>query len=573
MPIQGRIVDADGRPAAGVNIRVEKIGVARTVANLDEAINSGRVVDDITRGRWFSSPTWLGRHGTWTTDRDGRFNIEGIGRNRIVALEFDSPALEHASLCAIARVNQATPVGRDPFAFLDVAHVPDGFASFPPRRLVGATSDIELGPCKPIVGVLRLEGTGRRLPDVRLVGNGQAASVQVETITDAEGQFRLVGLPKCPSYEIRAVPLSGTDPYLGAKVTVADTDGFAPIETALELPKGIIVTGRLLDKATGRAVQASEVDYVRLPVDGNDGETVTSRSGTTDATFRITVPPGDGVLFAKARGRELPYTLTRMKEADTVKLGGEQGFAKYDARYHAYQIVAVPAGAESFTADLELTRGLTRAGRLIGPDGQPVIGAQCCGVIPTWGYRKTLGDDTFRVYALEPGRSRQVIFAYRDTSRVFALEPGRSRQVIFAHRARWLVGSVVINDENLKSDAPLVVRLVEPGAITGRLIDDDGRPMARAKIAVMTWALDGENLPPEYRSPSWVWPDGEIFRSDTDGRFQIDGLKPGVGSSLKVENKFRRELYLPVIELLKNVDIKPGEVREVGDVKVSASAR
>jgi RNA polymerase sigma factor (sigma-70 family) len=552
VPIHGRIVGADGRPAAGVNIRVEKIGVARTVANLDAAISSGQVDDDIKSGRWFSNPTWLGRHGTWTTDADGRFKIEGIGRNRIVTLELDSSALEHASLCAIARLNQTTPVVRPTTSPFVLRGIVGDFASFPPGQLVGATSEIELGPCKPIVGVVRLKGSGRRLPDVRLVANGQATSFQVETTTDAEGRFRLDGLPKCPSYEIRAVPLTGTDPYLGAKVTVPDTDGFAPIETAFELPKGIIVTGRLFDKTTGRAVQASEVDYVRLPIDGNHGETVTSRSGTTDVTFRITVPPGDGVLFAKARGRELPYTLTRMKEADKVKLGGEQGFAKYDARYHAYQIIAVPAGAESFTADLELTRGLTRAGRLISPDGQPVIGAQCCGVFPTWGYTKTLGDDTFRV---------------------FALEPGRSRQIIFAHQARRLVGSVVVNDDNLRSDAPLVVRLVEPGAIEGRLIDDRGRPMAWARIAVMTRALDGENLPPDYRTPSWVWPDGEIFRSDMDGRFQIVGLKPGVGSSLKIQNKYGRELYLPVSELLKNVDIKPGEVREVGDVKVTASAR
>ena len=315
----------------------------------------------------------------------------------------------------------------------------------------------------------------------------------------------------------------------------------------------MVVTGRLIDTATGRPVRVSEMHYSRLPTNPNGGETATGRSGMTDPSFRITVPPGEGVIHTEARGWETPYTRARMRPADKEKLGGEEHFATYYSSGHAYRIVNISDDAESFTADLELTRGLTRKGKLVGPDGQPLIGARCYGVSPTWGYIKTLADDSFEV---------------------LGLERGRPRLVVFAHQARRLVGSVVINEDNLNADAPMVVRLVPAGSIKGRLVDEDGLPLAGARLGVMTYDLDGRNLPPgaNHGGSYCLWPDGEIFVGDADGRFQIDGLKPGVRSSLNIENTVRPVHYLSLNDLLRNAGIKPGEIRDVGDVKITTSS-
>jgi hypothetical protein len=214
-------------------------------------------------------------------------------------------------------------------------------------------------------------------------------------------------------------------------------------------------------------------------------------------------------------------------------------------------VVDIPADVESFTVDLELTRGQIRMGKLVGPDNEPVDGARCYGVRSNWGYIKTLTDDTFEVLGLEPGRPRLVIFSHKD---------------------RRLVGSVVINDDDLKSDKPLVVQLLPASSIKGRLVDDDGLPLAGARLGVMTYDLDGRNLPPGANNGGvyCLWPDGEIFVADAEGRFQIDGLKPGVKSSMNIENRVRSVSYMHVDNLIRHVSLTPGEIRDVGDVKISA---
>ena len=52
---------------------------------------------------YYRDPTWLGRQGTWTTDADGRFEVRGVGRDRIIWLGLDGPGLAHLEAYAMAR--------------------------------------------------------------------------------------------------------------------------------------------------------------------------------------------------------------------------------------------------------------------------------------------------------------------------------------------------------------------------------------------------------------------------------------------------------------------------------------
>ena len=133
------------------------------------------------------------------------------------------------------------------------------------------------------------------------------------------------------------------------------------------------------------------------------------------------------------------------------------------------------------------------------------------------------------------------------------------------------MGSVVLGDRDLKSSDPLVVRLMPAGSIKGRLVDEDGLPLAGARMGVMTYDLEGQNLPPgaNHAGSYCLWPDGEIVVTDDMGRFQVDGLKPGVKSSVNVDNPVYPGIRLELDRLLGGAGIKSGEVRDVGDVKIA----
>jgi hypothetical protein len=87
-----------------------------------------------------------------------------------------------------------------------------------------------------------------------------------------------VGLAKGEVYKFRAFPRTGVDPFLGRAIAVIDAAGLKPIQTTLELPRGVIVMGRLVDEATGRTVFARMSQYFKLPTKRNGGGGTPRRS-------------------------------------------------------------------------------------------------------------------------------------------------------------------------------------------------------------------------------------------------------------------------------------------------------
>jgi len=544
VPIRGRVLDSQGRPVSGVTVRAHEIRVAGEQVDRDALLASGAIDFGQTASQ-YSGPTWLGKRGAWTTDGDGRFEVRGVGRDRIVGLEFRSPVLAKSFLYAMARASQV-PTKPHPRPSRPSGRMMTGRPPAPP--LVGATFEEIAGPTKPITGVVRSKATGKPLAGVQILGTEPATWTEVSTLTDPQGRFRLVGLPKGGSYQVRGVPRPGIDPFLGAQVTVTDTEGLTPIETSLELPKGVIVAGRLIDTATGKPVRAKYVMHLKVPGNRNEGDAELSHSGMVDPTFRITVPPGEGMICAIVRGENLPYVRARLRPADKGKgLGGlgdgETMIMRLDA-HHAYRMIDVPATAESLKIDLELTRGDTLKGRLVGPTGKPVGGARYSGHSDAWSEARSLAGDAFEV---------------------LGLKSGHPRVVIFGHKELGLVGWVVVKEEDSQTDAPLVVHLQRAGSIKGRLVDEDGIPMGGVRLGVRTHYPDVRDFGPPRQS---LWPEDAIYTSDADGRFLIDGLRPGLKSSIHVQSKTRPGFRLDTGDVFREIVSQPGEIRDVGDVRV-----
>ena len=108
------------------------------------------------------------------------------------------------------------------------------------------------GPTKPITGVVRDRTTGKTLPDLWINGSIRNAwwENNVRVITDKEGRYRLIGLPKARTYRVSAWGQEKN--YLPAGREFGDSEGLAPIALDFELVRGVRVRGRIADKSAGK---------------------------------------------------------------------------------------------------------------------------------------------------------------------------------------------------------------------------------------------------------------------------------------------------------------------------------
>src|SRR5262249_11026901 len=185
IPIEGRVIDLQGRPVAGAAVRVEHLTLPQERGYL-----------------WQNS--WAGLPEEMRTDTKGRFTVTGIGRDRGLLLHIEGPGIEHK----MVSVGTHTAV--------------DG------KKVNSATVEVVVGPTKPIEGTVRAKDTGQPLAGVVIYGNQDSYRRGVRAITDAQGRYRLVGMPKAGSYELAVFP-QGNLNYIATVKTVADSEGLKPI--------------------------------------------------------------------------------------------------------------------------------------------------------------------------------------------------------------------------------------------------------------------------------------------------------------------------------------------------------
>ena len=249
-PIEGRVVDLEGRPVAGARVKAGQFWFAR-----DDRLSD-----------WLAKAADAGIQGPWqgldqlpaaiaaTTGPDGRFRLAGIGRDRIVELLISGPTIATAQLYVL---------NRDGTAILNVNS--QTMASERSRTTYHARRfEYVAAPTKPIQGIVRDKDTGRPIAGVKLGGmvfdeHSTVSAEGVEATTDAQGRYQLTGLPKGPAYRLFLEPGNGL-PYTQATFRVpADSPALEPVNFDITLKRGILVRGRVTDKATGRPVSG----YVR----------------------------------------------------------------------------------------------------------------------------------------------------------------------------------------------------------------------------------------------------------------------------------------------------------------------
>jgi RNA polymerase sigma factor (sigma-70 family) len=496
LPVNGCILDQSRKPVATAKVLV-------------------REVSDARHPRCWRGP--FPEQLTATTDAQGRFRLTGLGRDRIVSLSLDGPAIQHTSLTAAIRPS---------------TEIPNSWGDH------AATFEYKALPSQSIRGIVRDKGTGRPVAGVRMC----ALQHHPPTFTDEHGRFEILGCPKLPDgYAVMAQPETG-QPYFAAKASVPDRPGFDPLTVDVELQGGIPLAGRVIDQATGKPLRAGMVEYYPLCPNPHAAKlthcsalAASSALIGPDGSYGLVVLPGPGVVCVAASPRNsFAVAVVDDKEVadffhDEVNHDGNQCLqidlgkgARSNlnvTKYNALSLINPDKRAESLALDLTLQPGRTLQGTVIGPDGMPLTGVEVVGLTAV-SDEELLEGESFTVRGLN--------------SRC-------GRELLFRHRGKRFGTLLTIRGDERE---PLTVRLEPCGDVLGRLVDKKGKAVPGV---FLSFSRRGHS--PEVTA-----------ETDRDGGFHL-ALVPGQPYSLQYCSR-------PLQRDVGQVEVESGRSADLGDLTV-----
>ena len=254
-PIHGRIVDLEGKPVRDVQVQLvwQEAPTEGIVAWL-EAVKSGAGVGEHSLGRGLEMPAYDDESELpAVTDQEGRFTFRGVGADRVARIELRGETIAYSELDVVTRAIPPT-LRKDVFGATG--------------EVFGADFTYQAAPTRPIVGTVRDAASGAPLAGVsiesrRLAGAPRAPVGILRTVTDAQGKYRLVGMAKGngrgrdEDNAIAVVPNDDQPYFMLNWFKVPDPPGLSPTTLDFKLTRGVWVTGRVTDNATGAPVVPS----------------------------------------------------------------------------------------------------------------------------------------------------------------------------------------------------------------------------------------------------------------------------------------------------------------------------
>jgi RNA polymerase sigma factor (sigma-70 family) len=537
VPIRGRVLDLEGKPVAGVRVRINDLeplnAPPMSVPSKGDltawlAALEAKKMDPWPAERAFftglSSPVLGLLFPSATTGADGRFQLRGVGRERLVHLRVEGPTIATEIVNVMTRPHDRIrlPLSR---------HHPNG----EPITYHGATFDLLAPPTKPILGVVRDRSTGKPLAGVTVMpskvsnpwGISNHNSGLIRATTDSKGRYRLVGLPRGDDHELLAT--SSGLPYLPANRAVASTAGLEPVTVDFALKRGVWVKGRVTEKTTGKPLSGGIAYYC---LRDNPHHTDIPRAFDAalggpvrdDGSFRFVAVPGRGVVAVQVSHNDRYLSgvgvekikVPRGRMGSLGYLDTSPSFCQFN-NFNTLAEINPRPGDEAVTCDLTVVPGRSLTGTVLGPDGKPLAGARRVG------WDTPLRGATFTVWGLNPDK------------------PDRPRAIELVHEGKKLAGILIVRGDE---KGPLRLQLQPWGVLTGRVLTSQGEPLTG--VAVLCRAGDA--------------------LTDKMGRFRIEGLTPGRRYRLSVSKEDRS------LEIVggkpKNVTLEAGETKDLGDMKV-----
>jgi hypothetical protein len=385
----------------------------------------------------------------------------------------------------------------------------------------------------------------------------------IATRTDAQGRYRLIGLPKegREGHMLAVYPPFDRPYFVTRRIPAPATPGLAPLTLDIALRRGIWITGKVSDVLTGKPVHAA-VDYFPLLSNRHardypnfDPNIISSiaikkRYRTDrDGHYRIPGLPGGGVVTAHADDRS--YRTGVGAESIKGRTAQDQ-LLTYDhifpSLYQGLKEVNVPERVDSFASDLGLDAGASLRVRLVDAAGAPVTNAAIWGRFPDGADH---GDHNLY---------------HESAARIGGLVPGQPRTVLIKHLGRKIGTILTLGLDRPQNDAEITVTLRPAATLLGQFRGADGNPAAGA--------VRIELIPPGASLFKQIQVEGA--KLDAEGRFRCDGVPAGgpyrvsVGSQLyrAIRPQMKPDAFKPFV-LAEDLKLEPGQVVDFGTVDVN----
>jgi RNA polymerase sigma factor (sigma-70 family) len=550
--ITGRVIDTEGKPVAGARVFPQRI-TAPKAGNLDAilgAMKANTLDYSHPTGGLATRQNWAGAVVAATTGADGRFSLAGSGTERLIEVSVSADGFADRSVQVVNRPKF------DPRAINAAAEAARKETPGRPARFVsGPEMSVILERGKPIEGVVLDAATKKP------VAGAWVSDLSAGVKTDAAGRFKLSRARKAKSYTLYVGASEGSL-FLPRTVRVDDTEGYTPVTCSIELRRGVVVTGRVTDRATGKPASAG---VVVVPLSGNKyfheyhpGSTFAERTThhtDKDGRFRVVTVPGK--LLVTVQGFErvtvgdarlMPFRgagidpahpdefkSDRMPGAPAVQFA-DMSLQPLSNADHGVRVIHVPPDAKPVVLGFALERGVAGRVRFAGPDGKPVSGVTAHGLDHA-GFLTTLSESAAPVLGL-------------DTK-------GKARVVTAWHAEKRLGGTASVRGDEKE---PVVVKLAPLATLRGKVASADGKPVAGALVLID--AVEGGEGIDTFLSEQFGVATGSRVKTAADGTFTVSGVLPGVEYQLRLA---KGRTVVPVRGKL-SAKPGPGEVVDLGKI-------
>jgi len=374
--------------------------------------------------------------------------------------------------------------------------------------------------------------------DMSIALGGSGAGEDYAALTDAEGRYRVTGLPE-GKYEVRSLLGSCVREKPSPNESLAESmsldEGESRENVDFSLVRGGVITGRVID-ADGRPLIARTVKLQIVDEQGRKQEARNLQNTMTLFEMFQTDDRGIYRIFALRPGR---YLVSAGGDSDIMGLvTGASG--NYPRVWHPdatdenqAKVIEVAAGGE--ITDIDIRLGVAKktyeaVGRVVDDEtGKPIAGAgvvcikakgvddgvafDSVGVVGFGGTTKTDGQGNFRLNGLAPGQYQLGLADYESF-----LTGGGSGYYSDGTRLEIQNSDV----------AGVEIRAKRGATISGVAVIEDADPSAKSSLSqtmIMATSTTSSQNEDENALAFGMAPVGS--RIGSDGSFSLKGLRPG----------------------------------------------